>query len=102
MPDHDFRRDQTGRARACTFPRTEKIYEGARSVHRTDVPAARAARTEPGAARALREERVAGSASDAPGDGAACSGPSRAGSSGCTSAPHGARKLGPRPASPAN
>lgn len=62
------------------------------------MPAARAARTEPGAARAPREERVAGSASgvDAPGDGAACSGPSRAGSSGCTSAPLGARKLGPR------
>lgn len=78
---------------------TRFTRRGARSVHRTDVPAARAARTEPGAARAPREERVAaGSASgvDAPGDGAACSGPSRAGSSGCTSAPLGARKLGPR------
>lgn len=78
---------------------TRFTRRGARSVHRTDVPAARAARTEPGAARAPREERAAaGSASgvDAPGDGAACSGPSRAGSSGCTSAPLGARKLGPR------
>lgn len=108
VPDHDFRRDQTGRVvHVHAYPppslpwQTRFTRRGARSVHRTDVPAARAARTEPGAARAPREERVAaGSASgvDAPGDGAACSGPSRAGSSGCTSAPLGARKLGPRQA----
>lgn len=114
VPDHDFRHDQPvtclvtcmhppltlSRAETQTRRFTSTVVR--ESVHRTDVPAARAARTAQGAAPAPREEPEVDSASaaDAPVDGAASSAPFPAGSSGSTSAPRGAPRLGHRQASP--